>query len=173
MIIVNMFGQPGAGKSTNASRLFTMLKDLDVNCELVSEFAKDLVWEERFKTLSDQIYVFGKQYHKISRLKDKVDVVITDSPLILCMYYDKNREFSNLKPLISEVHNSFDSINVFLNRVKKYNPIGRYQNEEESDIVAVELKALLSEEEIDFIEASGSKEGCEIILKEILSKIRR
>lgn len=53
MLIVNLFGQPSCGKSTNSARLFAMLKDLNINCELVTEYAKELTWEERHRTLSD------------------------------------------------------------------------------------------------------------------------
>ncbi len=42
---------------------------LNINCEMALEFAKDKVWEESFKTMDDEIYIFGKQFHKIWRLK--------------------------------------------------------------------------------------------------------
>ena len=41
-----VIGCPGSGKSTLASYVFARLKMLEVNCELVNEFAKDKVWEE-------------------------------------------------------------------------------------------------------------------------------
>ena len=45
MILVNLFGAPGAGKSTGAAYIFSQLKMNGINAELVTEFAKDKVWE--------------------------------------------------------------------------------------------------------------------------------
>ena len=39
-LIVNLFGVPGAGKSTGAAYIFSRLKMLGVNAELVTEFPK-------------------------------------------------------------------------------------------------------------------------------------
>lgn len=52
-IVVNLFGQPGAGKSTLAAYTFAKLKMMNVNCELVTEFAKDKTWEKNFTALSN------------------------------------------------------------------------------------------------------------------------
>ena len=46
-IIVNLFGGPGTGKSTGAAYIFSQLKLAGIDCEFVSEFAKDKVWERR------------------------------------------------------------------------------------------------------------------------------
>lgn len=46
MIVINLFGEPGAGKSTGAAYVFAMLKMNGVNAELVTEYAKDITWEE-------------------------------------------------------------------------------------------------------------------------------
>ena len=51
-IVVNLFGSPSAGKSTTATGLFHQLKLKGINCEYVSEFAKHVVWQENFNTLS-------------------------------------------------------------------------------------------------------------------------
>lgn len=61
MIVVNLFGAPGAGKSTGAARIFSNLKMAGINAELVTEFAKDKVWEENKAVFNDQLYIFGKQ----------------------------------------------------------------------------------------------------------------
>ena len=105
-IVVNLFAGPGVGKSTTAARVFAELKLKGVNCEMALEFAKDKVWEESFKTMDDQIYIFGKQFHKIWRLKDKVDVIICDSPLPISIVYDKENSESFHK-LIMEQFNKF------------------------------------------------------------------
>lgn len=44
MKVINFFGAPGAGKSTEAARTYVALKDRGVNVELVREVAKDLAW---------------------------------------------------------------------------------------------------------------------------------
>ena len=45
MLVVNLFGAPGSGKSTGAAYIFSQLKIAGVNAELVTEFVKDKVWE--------------------------------------------------------------------------------------------------------------------------------
>lgn len=41
MYVINLFGQPGAGKSTGAAYIFSQLKLRGINAELVTKFAKD------------------------------------------------------------------------------------------------------------------------------------
>jgi len=130
-LIVNLYGGPGTGKSTTAAGVFSMLKLHDVNCELVTEFAKDLTWEGRSVALGNQVYILGKQYHKIFRLLEDVDVIITDSPLLLGIVYDKSGSAA-FKEFIMELHHAHSSMNIFLKREKKYNPKGRGQNEDEA-----------------------------------------
>ena len=135
---------PGAGKSTGAAHIFAELKMCGINTELVTEFAKDKVLEGNKEVFNTQIYLFGKQVFKLSRCNGKVDVIITDSPLPLSIYY-KNRPCytENFDGCVLDIFNSFNSVNYFLNRVKPYNPSGRFQTEEESDQVSIGVKSLL------------------------------
>ena len=64
-IVINLFGVPSAGKSTGAAYIFSRLKMAGVNAELVTEFAKDLVWEENTVALGNQLYVFSNQLHRM------------------------------------------------------------------------------------------------------------
>lgn len=142
MKVINLFAGPGCGKSTTAAALFAMMKRRGLNVEMITEFAKDLVWTERNKELGDQIYIFGKMYHKLWRLRDKVDYVITDSPLPFCYYYDREN-ILHFKELVMEAFNTFDNVNFVLHRNFPYQQEGRYQNEEEADKVNDEILEMM------------------------------
>ena len=85
--IINLIGGPGVGKSTIASGLFSELKQRKVSCEYVSEYAKEVTWEQTHKLLENQIHVFSEQFRRQYRLLGQVDFVITDSPLLLNTVY--------------------------------------------------------------------------------------
>ena len=86
-ICVNLFAGAGAGKSTCASGVFTLLKHHNVNAELITEYAKDLVWEERLHLNRSDLEIFTEQLKRQHRLKGKVDVMVTDSPILLSSVY--------------------------------------------------------------------------------------
>ena len=148
-IVINLFAGPGVGKSTTAARIFAELKLKGVNCEMALEFAKDKVWEESFKTMDDQIYIFGKQFHKIWRLKDKVDVIICDSPLPISIVYDKENSEA-FHTLIMEQFNKFTNFNYLLERGGEYQTEGRVQTEDEAKEVDKTVKRVLDEQGIKY-----------------------
>ena len=131
-IVINLFAGPGVGKSTTAAKVFAELKMRGVNCEMALEFAKDKVWEESFKTMDDQIYIFGKQFHKIWRLKDKVDVIICDSPLPISIVYDRENS-KTFHKFIMEQFNKFQNKNYYIIRSTDYQESGRVQTKEEAE----------------------------------------
>jgi nicotinamide riboside kinase len=149
MLVVNLFGGPGTGKSTLAAALFSNLKIKGVNVELVTEFAKDLVWSERNKELQDQVYILGKMYHKLWRLKDKVDVVVIDSPLPLCVYYDQGKT-PGMEEFVVGLFNQFKNINILLERNFPYQQEGRYQDESGAVKVHNDIYKLLDALKINF-----------------------
>lgn len=172
MILVNLFGAPGAGKSTGAAYIFSRLKMAGVNAELVTEFAKDKVWEENKAVFKNQAYIFGKQYFKISRCADKVDVIITDSPLLLSVVYNTDPVLGeNFNNVVRDVMNSYDCRNYYLSRVKPYNPVGRHQTESESDAVGNVIHNLLESEKIEYTTYPGEEAGYECIVIDILKEL--
>lgn len=149
MIAVNLFSGPGSGKSTGAAWIFAKLKMAGVNAELVTEFAKDKVWERNEKALANQAYVFGKQWFRLSRLEDEVECVVTDSPLLLGVMYNKDPRLGDeFNKVVARVSKSFGSphLDYFVKRVKPYNPRGRLQTEAEADEISQKIKALLDQE---------------------------
>lgn len=173
-MIVNLFGVPGAGKSTGAAYIFSRLKMEGVNCELVTEFAKDKVWEQTEKVFKNQAYIFGKQSFKISRCHDKVDVVITDSPLPLSIFYNHDpRLTENFNNAVMDFFNSYKNLNYLLLRTKPYNPVGRMQTEEESNNLKQPMIDLLVSRGIDYKEEFGEVEGYERIVSDILYELSK
>lgn len=171
-IIVNLFGGPGAGKSTGAALVFANLKMNGVNCELVTEFAKDKTWERNMQALSNQAYVFGKQFYRISRCEDQVDVIVTDSPIALSTIYNNDSRLGDtFNQMVIDVFNSYDNLNYFLLRTKPYNPVGRNQTESESDDIGRKIEKMLKDNSINFSYATGDVNGYLSIAKEVLDKI--
>jgi len=166
--IINLYGAPGSGKSTGAAYIFSRLKLSNVSCELVTEYAKDKVYEGTTEVFKNQVYIFGKQYFRISKLLGKVDYIITDSPLALSLMYNSQDFISaELKALVQKVYNSMDNRNYLVNRVKPYNSSGRFQDEAESDILAKGFEEWLIYHSIDFEKVNGDEAGYKTIINEI------
>jgi len=126
-IVVNFYGGPGTGKSTICAGVFEELKWLGINCEMALEYAKDMVWEGSLNKFDNQLYIFAKQYHRTFRLLGKVDVILTDSPILMSLVYSKGKENLKLRELILDKYKELNNIDIFLRRKKKYNPKGRTQ----------------------------------------------
>lgn len=174
MLVVNLFGAPGAGKSTGAAYIFSQLKLRGINAELVTEFAKDLVWSENSTAFDNQVYLMGNQSYRISRLRDKVDVVVTDSPILLGAYYNSDKSIeSEINALASKLFHSYDNFNAFVERVKPYNEKGRLQTEEESDGIATDLRQFLTKCGVSCRYYKGAKYSYDILLDDILMEVSR
>lgn len=160
MIVINLFGAPSSGKSTGAAYLFSILKINGYNVELVTEFAKDKVWENSSVALENQLYISGQQSFRLSKLKDKVDIVVTDSPLILGALYNTDDNLGEgFTDILFKIFNSYKNINFFLRRNKPYNPNGRLQTEEESNEVSKMLIDLLDKHNVKYDIYNGDIDG--------------
>ncbi len=167
-LYVNFFAGPGVGKSTMMAHCFAELKWLEYDCEMVTEYAKDKVWEGSTKILENQLYITANQFHRLKRLNGKVDIVLTDSPLLLGLFYGKS-EPKGFKELILKYFNSLNNLNFFLERYKKFNPNGRLQNEEESKKIDIKILKLIQENKIEGTFVKSKKENVLWIVEKIQS----
>jgi AAA domain len=151
MKVINLFGAPGAGKSTSAMGLVHEMKKRYHNVEYVSEFAKDLYWSGNQHLMTQQNLVFAEQAWRQERLNQHgIQYAVTDSPLMLSSFYGKEYRKDLPKCFHEWVKHSFDTfdnVNFFIHRSHPYEAAGRIQNEEQSDEIAKTL--------LDFIKSNG------------------
>jgi len=160
MRILNLLGSPGTGKSSSAAAVFYICKSSFMKVELCTEYAKQLTYDERQNTLSNQLYVFAKQHSRLEMLKKhNLEWAISDSPLLLSLIYTPENYFPSFRGLVKDVFNSYDNLNVLLKRVKPYAAYGRNQTEEESDKIAVQIKKLLDEEKVPYVEMNADSQA--------------
>ena len=172
-IAINLFGEPGAGKSTAAMDITARLKRKGINAEYVSEFAKDKVYENNGEVFKHQEYLFGKQSFKMGRVRDKVQVMVVDSPLLLCIVYNNDETLGHdFDETVWNMFNSYTNRNYLLTRNHTYENEGRFQNEEESLEVRKQIVNALDSMNIPYSFSTSSEIDCEIIANKIAEEIR-
>ena len=126
------------------------------NVEEVTEYAKDVTWEKNFTLYSDQLFVTANQNRRLDRLRDQVEWVVSDSPLLLSIHYATPdylpKTFNNL---IYELWDTYDNYNFFINRNKPYVKIGRSQTHEEAINIDVKIRDMLDKKNINYINIEG------------------
>lgn len=152
---INFFAGPGAGKSTTSAWLFAQMKMDGYNVELVDEYVKNWAYEDREPTSFDQIYLFAKQARKEDLvLRNGVDFIISDSPLMLSASYAKKNTpnlFYPLRDLALQFDEVYKPLNIFLYRESKpYNSVGRYQTLEEAKEMDAFIEDTLKKAQVPF-----------------------
>ena len=174
-VIVNLYGAPGAGKSTGSAYIFGQLKMNNISVELVREFVKDKIYEKSEGVFNDQVYILGKQHFRQTNVKGNVDVIITDCPLIIQAYYTDKYKFpyaDELRQLVLKLYSLENNINYFVNRDKPYNPDGRFQTEADSDSISGNLKEYLDNLNIEYKEINGNITDYDSVVADIIKMVR-
>lgn len=174
-IVLNFYGEPGAGKSTSAANVFVYLKNEGCNVELITEYAKECVYQNATHKLRNQLYITAKQYKRMKDVAEYgVKFLITDSPILLGkIYANKVSYYDAYCPLLDALDDEFHNINVLVERVKKYNPSGRSQKtEEEAALLLPEIKELANFDYIIKGEHSSQIKLANTLLQEFENIIR-
>ena len=164
MIVIDLIGKPCSGKSVLASKLFYELKIKGYNVELVTEYAKDLCYEENKFKINYQLQVFTEQLWRLKRLENKVDIVISDTSLLLGLIYstEKNPYFNDL--LLWEYKN-IKHLTYFIQNNFTYQESGRFHNYEES--LKVESSIIDMFKQYDINHTVLKEDHIDIILNDI------
>lgn len=172
-IVVNLFGAPNAGESTGAAYVFSQLQMRGVNAELITEYAKRKVWEESCHTLDNPLYVFAKQYHFMFSCEDIVDVIVTDSPLLLSIFYNHDENLGeDFNRLVQHLFDSFTNKNYLVHRTKLHNPKGRLQTEEEADAYSREIVDLLQTRQVAYQDIYGDVLDYQAVINDVLDSLQ-
>lgn len=166
---INLLGGPGLGKSTIAAEVFAGLKWQGVLCELVTEFAKGIVWDGHADILHDQLFVFTNQHRMMKRLDGKVDFVITDSPLLLSLVYNDDPISSATSQVYLDYIAQFKNLYYCIERRKQYSPVGRLQGYYEAIEIDQKVASLIKNLNVSARIIPGSPEGSQEIIKDVLN----
>lgn len=140
-LLIDLYGGPSSGKSTTSLALTALLKLYcdqyacsTLRVEYVSEAAKDHVWESGTLRLKNQARLLGEQYRRLERLREKVDIIVSDSPLWLCEFYAPKHLYPDQPwaEVIRAHYQAFAVLPILVNRVGQFQQVGRVQNEAES-----------------------------------------
>ena len=109
----------------------------------------------------------------MGRVRDKVQVMVVDSPLILCIIYNNDKTLGeDFNKTVCNVFDSYDNRNYLLTRKHTYEDEGRFQNKEEALEVRKQIINALDTMNISYNFATSSEIDCEIIVNKIAEEIR-
>lgn len=150
MNVIQLFGGPGAGKSTVAAYLYYRFKKAGFRAELVGEAAREIIYNSdpgvtAPQLIDNQLLLSGLQYERLLRLKHhEIEVAISDSPLVQGVLYAPQEQQHELHALLGSFTRGFNNTNVFIEReLGRYDKESRAQTEAEAVLLDVKTKELL------------------------------
>jgi nicotinamide riboside kinase len=173
MIVINLIGEPSVGKTTTAAGVFFELSSKGYNVQMVLEEAKKYIFEDNLKIFDQQILLLAEQNRALTRLKDNTDIVITDSPLIMPIVYQKGEYLKSFRNLAFEQFNEYNNFNIFLKRKHKFSNNGRYHTEKDSISVRDKIIQILDEENIKFLPLTTGKKIHKKIARIVMDLVKK
>lgn len=175
--IINFIAGPGVGKSVMTSLIFVKMKISGLNCEIVPEYAKQLVWTEEFELLNNQYHVSYYQNKLLKALDGKTDYILTDGCLLHGLVYNMTNEHNTsdkdkTKKAILNWFSESDNINIYLERNTDfdYEEKGRLQSIEEARHLDNLIKYQLFDNNIEYKSFVSSENSIDPILEYITNQ---
>lgn len=118
IIVVNLLGSNEAEKAIMARQMSSQLKKKGHNCCFIRN-RRYLTSDENFKIIVDKLCLMGNESYRAEKDKNRVDVVITDSPMLLsvfhgCLYGKVGYTFDELQRLSEYCKSNFYNLNFFI-----------------------------------------------------------
>ena len=150
-----MIGGPACGKTITAANVRAQLGFKGHNIELVDEKIKNWTYIPRTPKSCDNFYIQACQVQKEDLiLRSGVDLIVTDSPLILQYFYAKWHKVPLQEPMRKialEFERIYPSLHIFIGRKDEfYSSVGRYEKLEEAKKIDEAIKDTLVENNISF-----------------------
>lgn len=159
--VINLIGSPGAGKSTLAAELYAKMKRIHLNVEMVREVAKEWAYEKRAVGPFEQIAILGEQIKRESSLFNRVDYIITDSPVLLgAFYFDYNHNEQFMNQMVQNYYSfakskGMEFKNYILPRAGLYDQKGRFETEDEAEDIDEGIRLYMAAEEYTYYTFGG------------------
>lgn len=130
--------------------------------------------------MKNQVYLLGKQYHRIKNALDVNDILIVDSPILLSYIYFK---FNNLdkeindkifKDFTFELNRSLQckNVNILLTRdVSSYQDCGRIHTFNESEIIQNSILDMLNDNNMNYFKIKNEFKHLNNVIESILNVI--
>lgn len=169
MKVINLYGPPGAGKSTTMLDLTSDLKLMGLSVENTPEFFKELILEDSHKAaFGGQLHILSEQNRRLARLEGKNDLAVTDCPLPLIGYYTPEDYIPGFSKFVKSLYDRYDNINYFIIRKHEFEKEKRIHTEEQSDKIADELLEMLDKSKIKFKIFNSCHEISALIIEDMV-----
>ena len=170
MKVINFFGAPGAGKTTMALYVTHMLNKSQIDAQVSLEFVKEYIHSGSEHLLAYQNFIFAQQERQLRILLDskEVEFAITDSPLLLSVFYAPENYPYYFKDLVFDIFHSYENINYFVKRNHPYSYRVRVHDEEKSNIIHKKMQAFLINNNIPFTELESTDDLDKLILNDLI-----
>jgi len=145
------------------------MKANKLKAELVTEFAKELVYRRDYATLANQFEVTREQDRRLRDLLGQVDFVVHDSAIPLGIIYATGpyAEDWNVRRTW-EMFDGYNNFNVFVRRKKRYEAYGRTQTEEEARALDVKILDLFGQDRLHLV-VDGDEDAVQKVFEAVTS----
>ena len=177
MLVINLLGEPGVGKSSTSGGVFYELGVNNFRSEVVNEVAKGYAWEtpkdpSTGKSLfhpifGQQIFLLGEQNRWLERINNQREIAIMECPLLMMAIYKPENYLESFNSIVLEQFAKYNNVNIVIERNHKFDPQGRVHTEDDSKEVRSKLLSFMFEHNLPFVTIKTSRNINKKIVKYI------